>query len=324
MVAILIAEIRILNLVAVGELLLQLRHIFLLGAVELRGCKSILLHALGLAIDGCQRLQILTLLGNAVKREGILGLRQHILSVVGSGLHKRAVGFLYGLLHAHSEHHPDERLAVVADQIVQSYLLLRFHGVVLHHQIDQTVLHLLVLLYGIDGLGIVGHGLVHHLCGIGIHLTVFPEFLDHLFAVIHIHVAYDDDSLIVWAIPFMIVVAQHLRIAAVNHAHQSDGQAHAIFTAGVQARKDFVAYALEGAFAQLPFLMDDTALLLYLLTLQCQTVRPVFQHEDTRIEGTDALRGHVADAIHGLVDRGVGIQVASEIHADASGKVEQG
>ena len=69
--------------------------------------------------------------------------------------------------------------------------------------------------------------------------------------------------------------------------------------------------------------MDDATLLLNLLALQRQTVRPVFQHEYARVECRHTLGGHVADAIHRLVDRGVGIQVATEVNTNATGKVEQ-
>ena len=60
--------------------------------------------------------------------------------------------------------------------------------------------------------------------------------------------------------------------------------------------------------------MYDVALLVNLLSLQEQTVRPVLQDEQTRVEGSSALGGHVADTVNGLVDAGIGVQVRAEFN----------
>ena len=141
--------------------------------------------------------------------------------------------------------------------------------------------------------------------------------------MVHVHITDNDDGLVVRTIPFVVIIAQHLRITAIYDAHQSDGQTLAILRAGIQAGEEFLLDALHGTFTQLPFLMDDAALLLNLLAFQREAVRPVFQHEYAGVESGHALRGHVADAIHGLVDGSVGIQVATEVNTNATGEVEQ-
>ena len=302
MVAILIAELGVLDLIAVGVLLLQAAHIFLLGTVEFRGGETILLDALGLTIDGGQGLEVLALLGNTSQLEGFLGFREQVFVVAGAGIYEGTVGFLGGLLSAHVEHQRNQVDDIVLNEVVDAYLLLGLSGFVLHENQNLAILHLLVLLDGIDGLGIVGHGLINHLGGVGINLAVFPEVLDDLLAVVHINITHDDDGLVVGTIPLVVIVAQHLRVTAVDDAHQTDGQTLAVFRTWIQTGKEFLDDALRRTFAQLPFLMDDTALFLNLLTLQRKTVRPVFQHEDTRVECRHTLRWHVTDAIHRLVD----------------------
>ena len=323
MVAILVAELGVLDLIAVGVLLLQTAHVFLLGTVELRGSEAILLDALGLTIDGGQGLEVLALLGHTSQLEGFLGFREQVFAIAGAGIYEGAVGFLGGLLGTHVEHQRNQVDAIVLNEVVDAYFLLGLGGVVLHENQNLAILHLLVLLDGIDGLGIVGHGLINHLGGVGINLAVFPEVLDDLLTVVHINITHDDDGLVVGTIPFVVVVAQHLRVTAVDDAHQTDGQTLAVFRTGIQTGKKFLDDALCGTFAQLPLLMDDATLLLNLLALQRQTVRPVFQHEYARVECSHTLGGHVADAIHRLVDRGVGIQVATEVNTNATGEVEQ-
>ena len=62
--------------------------------------------------------------------------------------------------------------------------------------------------------------------------------------------------------------------------------------------------------------MNHATLLVYLLGFQQQAVGPVVQNQQTRVYDTLTGGGHVRDVIHRLVDRGVGIQVASELHTD--------
>ena len=92
----------------------------------------------------------------------------------------------------------------------------------LHADHSHIVVLLLVLVNYIDSCIIVRNQLRDHLCCISRNLDAAEEFLDLCLDMIHIHITYDDDSLVVWAIPLAVVSTQGFRLAAVDDAHQSD------------------------------------------------------------------------------------------------------
>ena len=51
-----------------------------------------------------------------------------------------------------------------------------------------------------------------------------------------------------------------------------------------------------------------------LLLFQQQSVGPVVENQQTRVDDTLASGRNIADVIHRLVDRGLGIQVCTELH----------
>ena len=140
--------------------------------------------------------------------------------------------------------------------------------------------------------------------------------------MVNIHVSHHDDGLIVGTIPLFIIVAQHLRLEVVNDAHQADGQAVAVFAAGEEVGQVLLVEPLAGIGTHLPLLMHHAALLVNLLSIKRETARPVFQHQQTRVEGRLAVGGHVADAIHRLINRGIGIEIATKFHSQCTGEVD--
>ena len=96
------------------------------------------------------------------------------------------------------------------------------HSVNLHIDTNLIVTHLLVLIYEIDRLVVVRHRIFLHLCGIRIKRNRTEEFLDNLLRMVNVHVAYYDDSLIVWTIPFLVVLAQCVVFEVIYHAHKSE------------------------------------------------------------------------------------------------------
>ena len=62
--------------------------------------------------------------------------------------------------------------------------------------------------------------------------------------------------------------------------------------------------------------MDDTTLLIDFLGFEQQARRPVAQDEQARVEGRLTCGRHVVNVVDRLVDRGVSIQVGSELHTD--------
>ena len=111
-------------------------------------------------------------------------------------------------------------------------------------------------------------------------------------------------------------------LKVVYHAHQSDGQSLAILAARIELLQVLVGETLEGVAAHLPLLVDDAALLVYLLVFQQQSAAPVFQYQETGVQGCLASGRHVTDAVDCLVDRSVGVQIAAKFHAEASGELD--
>ena len=88
------------DLVAVGVLLLEHSEIVGLGALILSGGEAEVAGTLGLADQSLQRFHVAAFFGYTDELEGILGLRDHILSVVGNSLEERTVGILRHFVQA--------------------------------------------------------------------------------------------------------------------------------------------------------------------------------------------------------------------------------
>lgn len=151
----------------------------------------------------------------------------------------------------------------------------------LHEDLEDAHLLLLVLVYHVDALVVVGHFHGHYLGSVGWHLDASEEFLDLCLDMVYVHVADDDDSLVVWAIPFAVVGAQGLRVAAVDYAHQSDRHAVAILTARVELRKGTLQYALLSHHAHTVLIVHHVALVVDGFLGERDAVAPVFQDEHT-------------------------------------------
>ena len=62
--------------------------------------------------------------------------------------------------------------------------------------------------------------------------------------------------------------------------------------------------------------MDDATLLVNLLGLQEQSVGPVVQNQQTRVDDALARRGYITYIIYRLVDRGIGVKIGAKLHTD--------
>ena len=107
----------------------------------------------------------------------------------------------------------------------------------LHGDGDAALLQLLVLVEDIDGLVVVGHGHIDDGRGVLELLHVAPETLDLGLGMIDIDVTDDDDGLVAWVIPLVIVVAELIVLEVVHHRHQTDGQTLAILRTRILKRK---------------------------------------------------------------------------------------
>ena len=98
----------------------------------------------------------------------------------------------------------------------------------LHEDIEDIILLLLVLVDYVDGCIIIGNFHRLNLGGIGRHLDAREELLDLVLDMVDIYITHDDDCLIVWAIPLAVVSTQGFWLASVDDAHQSDRETVAI------------------------------------------------------------------------------------------------
>ena len=183
---------------------------------------------------------------------------------------------------------------------------------------------LLVLIDDHDGLCIVGHILQHHLGGIGSRLGNLREHcLDLLLHLIHVDITNHDDSLVVGTIPLLIVRLQERTLEIVDNLHQTNRHAMTVLRAGIELRQVTLQHTHLGRGTQTPLLMDDTTLLLDLLLFKQQTIGPVPKYHQTRVDDAFARRGYITYIIDRLVNAGIGIQVCTELHADALTPAQQ-
>ena len=83
-----------------------------------------------------------------------------------------------------------------------------------------------------------------------------------------------------------------------------------------QRRQCALDHTLVRTVTHTVFIVDYVALLLDLSRISRDTARPVAQHEYTGVKGRLALRAHIGDIIDRTVNRGIGIQTASELYTN--------
>ena len=313
---IILTELVVVTLVLIRVRLLQTTQVVLLVALILGGSEA---ELSGTATLYHQRLQgcfCLAFLRQGVEVESVLGLREQIAAIGGRALHERAVGLLGQFRQTVVEHTNDSILHEVDDKVCHVTLDILGNGVALDHHIHNAILHFLVLVYHIDRLGIVGHGLGNDGSGILGHLDGREERLDLLLHFVDVEVADDDDGLVVGTVPLLIVVAQHFRLEVVDNLHQTDRHTMTVLRTRIQLRQIAFQHTGHGRCAQAPLLVDNATFLINLCRLQQQTVGPVVQDEQTGVNNALAGRRHVRDVIHRTVDSSVGVQVATELHTN--------
>ena len=172
----------------------------------------------------------------------------------------------------------------------------------LEHQHDVVVLHLLVLVDDIDGLVVVGNGNVLYQSTVLGQYDAAEQFLDLGLHLIYIHVTHDDESLIVGTVPFLVVRLQEGTLEVVDNLHQTDRHAVAVLTVRIELGQVTLEHTLGSTGTQAPLLVDDATLLLNLLLFQEQTVSPVIENEQTRVDDALTCGGNVRDVINRLVN----------------------
>lgn len=97
----------------------------------------------------------------------------------------------------------------------------------------------------------------------------------------------------------------------------------AVLRTGIELGQVALQHAHLGAGAQTPLFVNHATLLLYLLLFEQQSVGPVVENEQAGVDDALAGRRHITYIIYRLVNRGVGIQVGSELHANALAPAQQ-
>ena len=181
----------------------------------------------------------------------------------------------------------------------------------------------LVLVNDDDGLVVVRNRFHGDQCTVLRQLDGREERLDLLLHLIDVHVTHNDQRLVVRTVPLLVVSLQEGTLEVVDDFHQTDGHAMTVFRVGVQLRQVALQHTLRGTGTQAPLFVDDATLLLYLLLFQQQTVSPVIENQQTGVDDALTGRRNITYIIHRLVNAGVGIQVRSELHADALTPAQQ-
>ena len=199
-----------------------MREVFSLHTVVLACCKAILTNTLCLTIDSCKRFEVLAFLCISCHIEGCLWLRKHIIAIVRISTSERTVSLLSQFRESLIEHHCDDILCIRVYIVVHIALLCVREGVMLHTETNLAVRHLLVLTKHVDSILSVWHSLFNYLCSIGRNSRISPKLLNLVLCVVHIDITNNDDTLIIWTIPLLIIIAEVLIRELINNAHQTD------------------------------------------------------------------------------------------------------
>ena len=141
------------------------------------------------------------------------------------------------------------------------------------------------------------------------------QFFYFLLRAVYINISDNDDRLVIGTVPLLVIRFQCLGLEVIYNLHLADRHAPTVFAARVKCLEITFEQSRRGRRAQSPFLMNNAAFLVYLFRIECQCTRPVAENEQTGVERRGSDCRHVVDIVHCAVDRGIGIEVFSELHA---------
>ena len=230
---------------------------------------------------------------------------------------ERCIGLHRDLLQTSTSHrgevvlHDGEHLGV--DRVVG---LLR-QGGILHEDLRLRGLHLGIGVDRDDRLLVVGNDDYLLLGSIGRRSGDVAHELDELLLdLIHIDITYNHYGLILGTIPSSVEILQIRVLEALQAIEVTDQVALGIARTLTQGLEHLHHRTPLGVVTRAQLLRDYTALRVDLLGLQSDEVRPVVQNQEGRVDHALALYGDIRDVVAGLVPRGVGVQVGTELYAD--------
>ena len=140
---------------------------------------------------------------------------------------------------------------------------------------------------------------------------------DLLFHHVHVEIADDEERLHVGAVPAVVEITELLVVEAAEALFTADDVAGRVARIAVKIGPEFLigppACVLTGA----ELLDDDTALVVNLVAVERDVVRPVVENEQGGVDDAFAGDRHVGHVVAGHLLCGEGVQVGTEFHADA-------
>ena len=112
----------------------------------------------------------------------------------------------------------------------------------------------------------------------------------------------------------MVVVAQRLICEIIDDRGVADDVTLRVLGTRVHLRVHLFPYTTARRATRTPFFEDDAALRIDLFVQKEQTAAPVVHDEERRIHDSCAVRRYIREAIDGLVDGGIGVDVSTEVH----------
>ena len=293
---------------------------FFFLALEFGQQEAVVGHLLDGLEEGFGGLVDAVLLGSGAEGEDV-DFTAEEAAVAAAGIHHGGGGFLGELVEALVDHHADEAAdehgAVGADGAVDTFLVFPVEG-------EAGVGGLLVGGDADEGFDVVGDLIALALQLLGAEELVAAEGVFDLLLhglgafeagiLVVVHVANDDDGLQVGAVPVVEEVDDGLALEVHDDFFLTDGETVGIEGAFEHDGPGLLAETVAVADATAPLLVDDAALFLNLLLVEEDVAGPAVEDFDTHLDHLGVVGGDV-DIVDSLVEGGVGVDVASELHA---------
>ena len=293
-------------------------HTQLLGAIKLALGKTVLTCTLGYTNSADDAAKNVVLFAAYAHRKSIFGATQEECRSATCGTLEWWLGLLAQLSIAVVKHGADEAVYIIVAQIFLAVLLAVWGCLALLIDVTENNRLFLVFLDVDNHLLIVGHWIVNTLSSLLGHGDRRENLLDFLLHLINIYIAHNNYCLQVRAIPLLIIVAQVLIREVIYDIHRADR--HTIFVLGslINLGHSLLHESLNGHTGTTcaPLFVNNTTLLVNLSIFEQQIVAPIVQNQQTRVDNALTFQWGRAYVINGLVYRGVGVEIGTELNAD--------
>ena len=206
--------------------------IFRLGKAETAGTFQFRQNGLKGCLDAVS-------LAGSIHAQCFFGLAQEVVTIRAAGTDEGRCGRLAQFVQTCGQHVGSHVKHIFAQHIHHVTLDGVGCSILLEEEHQHRFVNLLVLADVYQRLFVVGDGIIRAFGRIDRCGYVGPGSLDFALNLVHIHIAYDDDSLQIGTIPFVIVVADAVVGEVVNHLQRTDRHTVGILGVGEQRRQRF-------------------------------------------------------------------------------------